>query len=247
MKYINSIPDYMESRLPFSPSDCNALGMALTLKMRNKGSKLIVISMSPVRAAGAMQDLFSYGVDSVYLVSDKSYAESDTLATTFVLATAIKKIMEFLKVDLILCGDKTIDSNTGQVSAGLAYRLEAQYCNCLQSVALIDNKFEFITDRYTLKNYDGLVVADVNSKWELPFPSIHNVLMAREKEVICWSNEYLMIDPSKVGLFGSPTKIVKIQKVQAKVSKGIIQEDMNHAKPFLKQIISTEGCDVVNE
>ncbi|MCX8131701.1 MAG: hypothetical protein N3I35_16605 [Clostridia bacterium] len=241
MKYIRSIPDYMESRLPFSPNDRNALGMAVTLKMRNKNSKLIVLSMSPANAIVSMQDLYSYGVDSVYLVSDKAYAESDTLATTFVLSTAIKQIMKSINIDLILCGDKSIDSNTGQVAAGLAYRLSARYCNCLQSVELIDNKFEFITERYKLKNYDGLVVADVNREWELPFPSIHNVLNAREKKVICWSNEHLMIDLNKVGLSGSPTKIIKVQKVHAQVPNDLIQENINQAKSFLKRIISAGG------
>lgn len=247
MKYISSIPAYVESRLPFSPSDRNSLGMGITLKMRNKNSKIIVISMSPSKAEDSLQDLYSYGVDSVYLVSDKSFAESDTLATTFVLSTTIKKIMESMKIDLILCGDKTIDSNTGQISAGLAYRIGAQYCNCLQSVALIDRKYEFITVQYILKNYDGVVVADVSSEWELPFPSIHNILKAKEKKVICWSNDNLKMDLNKVGSSGSPTKIIKAEKVQAQISGNIIQEDINQAKSFLKQIISTRGGDFVNE
>lgn len=156
-----------------------------------------------------MQDLYSYGVDSVYLVSDKSFAESDTLATTFVLSTAIKKIMESTKINLILCGDKTIDSNTGQISAGLAYRIGAQYCNCLQSVALIDEKYEFITDQYTLKNYDGVVVADVNSEWELPFPSLQNIMKAKEKKVICWSNDDLNMDLNRVGASGPQLRLLK--------------------------------------
>jgi electron transfer flavoprotein beta subunit len=241
LKYISSIPEYAESRLPFSPNDLNALAMAASLKMRDKNSKLIVISMSPLSSKSHIQDLYSYGVDSVYLVSDKSFAESDTLATTFVLSTAIKKIMESIKIDLILCGDKSVDSNTGQVTAGLSYRLDALYCNCLEEVVFNDNKFEFISEWYTIKNNEGLVVADVSKEFELPFPSLQNILRARESKVVHWSNEHLGMDLSKVGLSGSPTKIIKVQRVNAQISDDLIQENIDQAKLFLKQLINTRG------
>lgn len=246
MKYIGSMRSNIKSRLPFSPSDCNALGMGTDLKIRNKNSKLIVLSMSPPEAKDSMQDLYSYGVDYIYLVSDKAYAESDTLATTLVISMAIKKIMESVKIDLILCGNKTIDSNTGQISAGLAVRLGAQYCNSIQSISLANNEYEIATDEYKIKLNEGIVVADVNSEWEMPFPSLQNIRNAREKKIVCWSNEHLGIDLQKVGFQGSPTKIIKVQKVQALVSCDIIQEDMVKAKSYLKQIINTRGGDVIH-
>ncbi len=240
MKYISSIKDYTELRLPFSPNDCNALAMALDLKNKNSSSKIIVVSMGPTKAMKTIKDLYSYGVDSVNLISDKAYAGSDTLATTLILSTAIKKIINSEKIDLVLCGDKSIDSNTGQVVAGLAYRLNAKYFGDLRDVVLEKGKFEFINTEYILKCYSGLVVADVKSEKELPFPALNNIISCREKDVICWSNSDLGVDLTKVGLKGSPTAIIKAEEINTKIDSNFILEDSEETRILLRNMIVEE-------
>lgn len=110
------------SALPaiFNPEDLNALEQALLLKDVNPGSHITLLTMGPHRAADILREGLYRGADEGILLTDRAFAGADTLATSYALATAIKKIGKY---DIILCGRQAIDGDTAQVGPQVAQQL----------------------------------------------------------------------------------------------------------------------------
>ena len=104
----------------FNPEDLNALELALQLKDRY-GAKVVVGTMGPPAAADVLRDALFRGADEALLLTDRAFAGADTLATSYALSCAAKKVG---KVDLILCGRQAIDGDTAQVGPQLAEKLK---------------------------------------------------------------------------------------------------------------------------
>ncbi|MDF2634543.1 MAG: Electron transfer flavoprotein alpha/beta-subunit, partial [Pelosinus sp.] len=103
-----------------NPFDKNALEAALQLKDKH-GGKVTVISMGPPQAKDALKECLAMGADRAILVSDRAFGGSDTLATSYTLAAAIRKIGTY---DIIFCGKQAIDGDTAQVGPEIAEHLE---------------------------------------------------------------------------------------------------------------------------
>ena len=104
----------------FNPEDLNALEQALRLKEEHHGSRITVLTMGPQRAADILREALYRGADEAVLLSDRAFAGADTLATSYALATAIKKIGSY---DIVLCGRQAIDGDTAQVGPQVAQQL----------------------------------------------------------------------------------------------------------------------------
>ena len=104
----------------FNPEDLNALEQALRLKDRYPGSTVTLLTMGPARAAEVLREGLFRGADAGYLLTDRAFAGADTLATSYALATAIRKIKDF---DLIIGGRQAIDGDTAQVGPQVAEKL----------------------------------------------------------------------------------------------------------------------------
>lgn len=104
----------------FNPEDLNALEQALRLKDKYKGSTVTVLTMGPSRAADIIREGLFRGADNGFLLTDRAFAGSDTLATSYALSCAIKKIKDF---DLIIAGRQAIDGDTAQVGPQVAEKL----------------------------------------------------------------------------------------------------------------------------
>jgi electron transfer flavoprotein beta subunit len=105
-----------------NPYDAHALEVAVRLKERF-GGKVTVITMGPPKAAEALIECVEQGADRAILISDRKFSAADTLATSYVLATAIEAIAKEEPVDLLLFGKQAIDGDTAQVGPGVATRL----------------------------------------------------------------------------------------------------------------------------
>jgi len=105
-----------------NPYDAHAVEEAMALKDKY-GGKVTVISMGPPQAEEVLRQAISFGADEAILLSDRSFGGSDTLATSYILTTGIKKVDEQEKIDLIMCGKQAIDGDTAQVGPGIATRL----------------------------------------------------------------------------------------------------------------------------
>ena len=110
------------SALPaiFNPEDLNALEQALRLKDTHPGSTVTILTMGPGRAAEIIREGLYRGADNGYLLTDRAFAGADTLATSYALATAIRKIGEY---DIIIGGRQAIDGDTAQVGPQVAEKL----------------------------------------------------------------------------------------------------------------------------
>ncbi|WP_094603141.1 Caffeyl-CoA reductase-Etf complex subunit CarD [Sporomusa silvacetica DSM 10669] len=209
-----------------NPFDANALEAAVQLKEAHGGS-VTVISMGPQQAKNALKECISLGADKAVLISDRLFGGSDTLATSYILANAIKKLGKF---DLILCGKQAIDGDTGQVGPEIAEHLGIVQ---LTYVAKLEVKGEVITvQREHDEGYEIVeakfpaVVTVVKSINKPRYPSIKSKLAANKAVIeVITAADLPEINTEKIGLKGSPTKVKKTFTPPRKESGVRICED----------------------
>jgi len=191
-----------------NPVDLNALETALSIKDRHKAC-VHVLTMGPPSAETALRDALSMGADQAYLLSDRAFAGADTLATTRVLAAAIKKIGT---MDMVICGNQSVDGDTGQVGPGLAVRLQ------MVSVAYVD-ALELLPNAVKCKRMNGYghatvlvglpalftVIPSINTP---RMPSLKAKMKAKSAKIPVWTALDLGLSAEEVGLTGSPTRVL---------------------------------------
>jgi electron transfer flavoprotein beta subunit len=194
-----------------NPFDLYALEEGLRQREAHGGT-LSVLSMGPPQAESALREALAMGADQAVLVSDPAFAGSDSLATSVVLAAAVRKLRPF---DLVLMGRQAIDGDTGQVGPETAEQLGIPH---LTEVKKIES---FLDGRLTLQRLleDGYVrlraglpllltvVKEINE----PRPaSFKGRLRARQASIAVWRLADLGLDAGRVGLSGSPTRVERI-------------------------------------
>ncbi|MBO5226072.1 MAG: electron transfer flavoprotein subunit beta/FixA family protein [Parabacteroides sp.] len=238
----------------FNPEDLNALEQALRLKDTYPGTTVTLLTMGPGRAAEIIREGLYRGADGGYLLTDRAFAGADTLATSYALATAIKKIGEY---DIIIGGRQAIDGDTAQVGPQVAEKLGLTQITYAEEILNVDEA----TRRITVKRHiDGGVetvegplpiVITVNGSAAPCRPRNAKLVMkykralgAQEKAATTvdmpelyetrpylniqeWSVADVNGDLAQCGLSGSPTKVKAIQNIvfQAKESKTLTGSD----------------------
>lgn len=204
--------------VPFitNPFDTHALEEALRLKDRY-GAWVTTVSMGPPAAERVLRRALSLGSDRAILLSDRAFGGADTLATSRVLAAAIKKIASEMPVDLVFCGMQTIDGDTAQVGPGIACRLKYSQLTLVDRILAIDPARGALQVRRKLETHYEIVetrlpalltvVREINTP---RYPTVPKRLEAEEALVPVWSNEVLKLDPETIGLKGSPTQVRRI-------------------------------------
>jgi electron transfer flavoprotein beta subunit len=224
-----------------NPFDEYAVEEALRLVEKN-GGEVIAITMGPPQAEEALLHCLAMGADKAILISDKVFAGSDTLATSYTLALAIKKIADF---DIVLCGQKAIDGETGQVGPGVAENLhipQITYVNKVQVEAAMVKAWretELGQERVEAK----LPVLLTLSKGlnEPRVPTYRNIAEAMEKDIPIWSADELGGDKFKFGAEGSATKVVRTWKhLSRKRGQSLKGEPLELAR-MLTNILKEKG------
>jgi electron transfer flavoprotein beta subunit len=198
-----------------NPLDLYAVELAIRLAGEHKG-RVTAISMGPPKAAEALREVIAMGVDDAVLISDRKFGGSDTWATSYILAAAIQKLDDF---SLIICGERATDGDTGQVGPGLAAFLD------LPVLTYVSNFDELSPDSCKVKRlleegYEQLsstlpaVLTVVKEVSDPRLPTLRGKIKARQYDLPIWGSEYLPIDLEKVGLKGSPTRVVNIARPQ---------------------------------
>ena len=196
-----------------NPEDSNALEEALLLR-EEQGGNIVAITMGPPQAEEALRDALAMGADEAILLCDRAFAGADTLATSYTLGSAIRTLGYF---DLILCGTKTLDGNTGQVGPQLAEFLDLPQITHARRVEIrgrilrAERAFE---EGYELIESRLPALVTVTKEVNQPrIPSIDQIMQSyREKEVKIWSAADLGVDEHSVGLEGSAIKMSRIYK-----------------------------------
>jgi electron transfer flavoprotein beta subunit len=191
-----------------NPDDKHAIEEALLLKEKF-GGKVTVISMGPPQAMDALRESKAMGVDENILLSDRAFAGADTWATSYTLASAIKKVGDY---DLIICGRQAIDGDTAQVGPQVAECLDLPQITYVRKIE-IDGK-NMTAERTLEDGYEKIettlpalitVIKDLNKP---RYPSVRGIVEAcREAEYPIWTAKDIDAEPNKIGLDGSPTQV----------------------------------------
>ena len=209
-----------------NPFDKNAIEEALVQREKH-GGKVTVITMGPPQAAEALKECIAMGCDEVIHLSDAAFGGSDTLATSKVLAAAIKKIGKY---DLIFCGKQATDGDTAQVGPGTAEFLgiaQVTYAAGIQidgDTATI--KREVDCGYEILEAKLPLMVSVTKVINEPRLASIKGRMKANRTEVPLWKAEDLGMTKDELGARISPTKVAKIFNV-TQVKQGEIFKDQS--------------------
>ena len=237
----------------FNPEDLNALEQALRLKEQHPGSTVGVLTMGPPRAGEIIRQGLYRGADTGWLLTDRLFAGADTLATSYALATAIKKIGD---VDIVIGGRQAIDGDTAQVGPQVAQKLGLNQVTYAEEILKIED------GKATIRRHiDGgvetveaplPVVITVNGS-AAPCRPCNAKLVMKYKYASCpmerpaevdermsklydersyltlnqWSVADVKGDASQCGLAGSPTKVKAVKNIvfQAKESKTLTGSD----------------------
>lgn len=194
-----------------NPFDAYAIEEAVRLKERF-GGKVTVITMGPPQAENALKEAISLGCDEAILVSDRKFAGSDTWATSYTLAAAIRKIGVF---DVIICGKQASDGDTAQVGPGISAHLDIPQVTYIKKIEDISAKAAKV-ERMTEEGYDIVetplpclftVVKEINTP---RLPSLKGMMRAKSAKIVKWTAHDIGADPKSLGLDGSPTRVIRI-------------------------------------
>lgn len=196
-----------------NPLDLYAIETALRLREAHGGT-ITVLTMGPKSAVKALREALAMGCDDAILVSDRAFAGADTWATSYTLAQAIRKLPD---ADLIVCGERATDGDTGQVGPGIAAWLDVPLATYVAAIHAVDPTARRLTvDRLVEEGYQIL---------ELPLPALLTVVKeiaaprlptlrgkkrAKATDVPLYDTTNLDLEPTYLGLKGSPTKVVKV-------------------------------------
>ena len=221
----------------FNPEDLNALEQALKLKDLYPGTKITILTMGPARAAEIIREGMYRGADGGIVLSDRAFAGADTLATSYALSAAVKKIGEY---DMIIGGRQAIDGDTAQVGPQVAEKLG------LPQVTYAEDIIEVVDGKVTIKRRIESGVETVKAPLPLivtvngsadecrprnakaiqkyKYAAVPSEVADNESQKALiekrpylaigeWNAAYVDADLEQCGLAGSPTKVKGIENV----------------------------------
>ena len=247
----------------FNPEDLNALEQALRLKDANPGSTVTLLTMGLPRAAEIIREAMYRGADTGIVLTDRALGGADTLATSYSLAQAVKKLGNY---DIILGGRQAIDGDTAQVGPQIAEKLGIPQVTYAEEI--LDLKDGKVTVKRRIEGGVETVVAPLpcvvtvngsaaecrprNAKRVQKYkyavsPSEKNALTPELQALVEarpylalqeWSAAYVDADPAQIGLAGSPTKVKAIENVvfTAKESRTLTDDD-TQIEDLIKELI----------
>lgn len=199
--------------------DAYALETAARIKDKDpENTTITIISMGPQQAKDAIRECLAVGGDKGYLATDRKFGGSDTLATSYILSTIIKKVESIDgKFDIIFAGKQAIDGDTGQVGPEIAAHLGIPQVTYASTVEVNDDCTEAIVTRESDEGYDKIgvqlpaVITIVKPDYEPRYPTLKSKRAARKKVIdeITFEDVKDIIDETQIGLKGSPTKVKK--------------------------------------
>lgn len=203
-----------------NPFDKHALEAALQLKQKH-GGKVTVISMGLPQAKDALRECLAMGADEAVLISDKPFGGADTLATSYTLAKACKKIGSY---DLILFGKQAIDGDTAQVGPGVAEHINLPQVTYVQKICKVEDGTMEV-ERGIEGGYERIEVSfpcvlTVDKSINEPrLPTMMGTMKAHKKEIPIWGVEDIEAASDKIGADGSATWVKRTFAPERK-SKG---------------------------
>jgi electron transfer flavoprotein beta subunit len=225
-----------------NPFDMYAIEEAVRLKEKF-GGKVIVLTMGPPQAEASLREAVSLGCDEAILLSDRAFAGSDTLATSYTLSKAIEKIKDY---DVIFCGKQAIDGDTAQVGPGIAATLDIPQITYVRKIEEIKDG-TITAQRSTEEGYEVIqtklpclltVVKEINNP---RLPSLKGKMKAKSVVIQVWKATDIGAEESRIGFKGSPTWVLKIftppPKPRGKIFEGDGQDTVDQLVDSLKGLL----------
>ncbi|MCT4636401.1 MAG: electron transfer flavoprotein subunit beta/FixA family protein [Bacteroidales bacterium] len=233
----------------FNPEDLNALEQALRLKDRYEGSTVSILTMGPTRASEIIREGMFRGADGGVLLTDRKFAGSDTLATSYAISLAVKK----MNPDIIIAGRQAIDGDTAQVGPQVADKLGLNQITYAEEIQSIEK--DVITVKRRLERGVEVVSGPMpimvtvnasapecrsrNAKAVMKFKHARTVtelqdttddyidIRTERPELVIpeWGVTDVDADVAELGLSGSPTKVKKIENVVFKAKEAMVLSD----------------------
>ncbi len=224
--------------LQWNIADESALEAALQQK---GGGTVTLLSMGPKKLEESLRELLNRGADRVVLITDPAMAGADTHATAKALAEAARKLGPF---DLILCGRRAVDGETGQVPSQLAAALELPCVTNVEKISLSDEvrlvrRLEGGTE--TLQGKGPMVVSICEYSYPLRLPGILSMRRAKGKQVETFSAKDLEMEREQCGLSGSLTKVASMSAQFPGLRQGPKETDISKAASTLLELCKEVG------
>ncbi len=213
------------------------------IKIKQEDDEIIVISMGPPQAKKALLKCLALGADKAILLSDRVFAGADTLATSYTITQAIKKLGEF---NVIFCGLQAIDGDTAQVGPEIAGILNIPQITYVESIEEVsekkllakvqtDNGYKIVESRLPT-----LITGITPSSFEPTNPPMMSIMKANKKPFFTWDANELGGDKDKYGLNGSLTQVIKIYSPPAREKGVVINDEPESAVKILMDLLSKD-------
>ncbi|MGD1076650.1 MAG: electron transfer flavoprotein subunit beta/FixA family protein [Thermodesulfovibrionales bacterium] len=225
-----------------NPYDLHAIEASLRIK-DSLGARVIVITMGPPQAEGALRDAISMGADDGVLLTDRAFAGSDTWATSYTLSKAIEK----LRADIVICGKQAIDGDTAQVGPETAEFLNIPHISYVRRIEEVTPDLirvqRLMDDGYDIVESSLPVLLTVVKEINNPrLPSLKGKMAAKKIEIKKWTSADIGADADKIGLKGSPTQVKNIFAPQAKKDRKMIGGTLEEQVEVLLQELRSLKC-----
>jgi electron transfer flavoprotein beta subunit len=249
----------------YNPEDLHALEQALRIKERYEDVEIVLLTMGPPRAAEIIRESLYRGADRGYLITDRKFAGSDTLATSYALSLAIKKLEPY---NLVIAGRQAIDGDTAQVGPQVAEKLGINQITYTEEIVSLEK--ESITIKRRLERGVETVKSPMpclitvhssaancrprNAKMAMKYKHARTVSELQEEtkdytelmtnkpylRIEEWSVADLNADVEYLGLSGSPTKVKKIENVVFATKESVVLSgEDNHIDKLMKDLIDS--------
>lgn len=249
----------------FNPEDLNALELALRIKDKMADCEVIILTMGPFRAAEIIREAMYRGADRGYLITDRKFAGSDTLATSYAISLAVKKLEPY---HLVLSGRQAIDGDTAQVGPQTAEKLDIPQITYAEEildvtptsitvkrrlergVEVVKSKLPVAVTVHSsapacrqrvakllMKYKHGRTITELQNETK-DYTELYNLRPYLKLDE--WTVDDLHANVEMLGLSGSPTKVKKIENVvfQAKDSKVLTSSDAD-IDGLMKELIGS--------
>lgn len=242
---VKQVPDTMEIKInpvtntliregvPSIVNPFDAYALELAAQVRDQvGGTITVVSMGPRQAETALKECLAVGGDKAYLVTDRAFGGSDTLATSYILSCTVQylEVQSGQPFDLILCGKQAIDGDTGQVGSEMAEHLDRPQITCITDLRVKDGKLiahQEMDEGYNILESElPAIVSVTKTNYEPRFPTIKSKLAANRAEIPHLTTAELTgLNVERAGLKGSPTKVKKTFVPERKKAGMILKDD----------------------
>ena len=205
----------------YNPEDLNALEQALRLKEIHPGSTVHVLTMGPSRAAEVIRESMFRGADGGYLLSGREFAGSDTLATSYALSCALRKLG---KIDVIICGRQAIDGDTAQVGPQVAEKLGIPQITYAEEIMAVENNEITVKRRLergveVVKGKLPMLVTVNGSAARCRSRHAKRLMSYKNADIIVWDASDIGADIAQCGLLGSPTRVKAVESIVPSVKE----------------------------